>query len=263
LGRTLFELLGTDVPNSMSNDIEKAYALLRRIVDTRHLPLINASEEMWSKFDHLQVAIHGAVALGGGGQNVKNIQPLLDIVDEVGRMRPAAGNHPEGTGEADDQTHSHASFNQDTSQRGRAIPGPSSHPEIGGVPMNPSYFPPYPNRTGPDQPPASSIPAAQPGLGAQAPYPYPPHAPPVIPPGLPPPPIRGMSAPQGAASLPPNYAYMQPGLMGMSIPASHLLAAPDPFPSPSSGSLNVAPPGHVNQGPVPAPRSDVYPTPGH
>jgi len=150
LGRTLFELLATDVPNSMSNDVEKAYALLRRIVDTRNLPLINASEEMWSKFDDLQVAIHGAVALGGGGQNVENIQLLLDIVDEVGRMRPAAHNHPEGTGEADDQTHNHASL---------------------------------------DQPP------------------------------------------------------------------------PDPFPSPSSWSLNVAPPGHVNQAPVPAPWSDVYPTP--
>jgi hypothetical protein len=125
------------------------------------------------------------------------------------------------------------------------------------------YIQTDPNPTGPDQPPASLIPTAQPSLspGAQIPYPYPPHAPPVIPLGLPPTPIHDMSAPQGAASLPPNYAYMQPGLMGMSIPASHLLAPPDPFPSPSSGSLNVALPGHVNQGPVPAPWSDVYPTP--
>ncbi|KAI0290971.1 hypothetical protein BC826DRAFT_512671 [Russula brevipes] len=113
LGRVLFEVTRTDKPDSMSNDIMRAYALLRRIVDTRNLPLIHASEEWWSKFDHLRVAVHGtSVALGGGGQNVENIQPLLDILDEVGRMRLAAHYHPEGTGEADDQIHSHASLNQ-------------------------------------------------------------------------------------------------------------------------------------------------------
>ena len=87
-----------EASESSSEDMSRSWALLRRMLDTAHLPLVNASGRMWTKFDHLRMALRGAVALEGSSLHAEKMQPLVEMIEEVDRMRPAAGDRAEGTG---------------------------------------------------------------------------------------------------------------------------------------------------------------------
>jgi hypothetical protein len=95
LRRAAFEEMLMEASELSSEDMNRSWALLR---DTAHLPLVNASGRMWAKFYHLQVAVRGAVALEGSGLNAEKLQPLVEMIEEVDHMRPAAGDRAEGTG---------------------------------------------------------------------------------------------------------------------------------------------------------------------
>ena len=70
-----------------SEDIKKPWIMLRRMLDTAHLPLFNASGAMSAKFDCLRDAVRGAVVSGSSSQKAENLQPLLELMEDVDRMR--------------------------------------------------------------------------------------------------------------------------------------------------------------------------------
>jgi hypothetical protein len=59
----------------------------RRMLDTAHLPLFNASGAMLAKFDYLRDAVRGAVVSGSSSQKAEKLLPLLELMEEVDRMR--------------------------------------------------------------------------------------------------------------------------------------------------------------------------------
>jgi len=295
LGRLTFEEMLNESFDLSSEDMKRPWTMLRRMLDTPHLPLVNASGGMWVKFDHLRAAVRGAVALEGGGQYAKKLQPLLEMIEEINRMRPTADDRAEGTG---NEPLAPASVIQDARQpSGAPIPGSSRRAEApravteSGSPMNPTHFPPVrgviptaemnqfapgawiphteadPNAIRAGQPPTSSILTGQPGPGVGIPYPYPPHAPQVHPLSFAPPHVPGMSGPRRAGSFDPTnfpvHVDVQPVPTGMPVPPGYMTGHPYPPRFLNTGPLGVPPLGHVNQGsPFPMHGPGGYPTPG-
>ena len=199
LGRMTFEATLSEASDLTLEHIKKAWKMLRRILYTPHLPLVNASPRMWANFDHLRVTVLSAVALEGFSQNAERLQPLLEMIEEVDRKRPAT-DLGSGRTESDHHTYAPVSMGQDLSQSGGAPILRSSRQAEGsdpwmGDPMYPNPFPLAPSavptagmhslalgtrfpyyQTGPNPmdaglPPTSSVPTAQPGPGAEIPYP--------------------------------------------------------------------------------------------
>jgi hypothetical protein len=237
LGRVTFEEMLIEASELSSKDMNRSLTLLRRMLDTAHLPLANASGRMWAKFDHLRAAVRGAVALEGSGLDAEKLQPLVEMIEEVGHMRPAV------------------------------IPATEMGPSAPGPWMIPHFYS-DPNTMG-GQPPMSSILASQPGPSTGIPYPHPPHTPRVHPFGFLSPHIPGMSGPQRAVPLDatdfPVHGDAQPVPSSMPIPPGYMPPYPYPPPFLNSGPFAVPPlgPSHVNQGsPFPMHGPGGYPTPG-
>ena len=281
LGRVTFEEMLTEASELSSEDMNRSWVLLRRMLDTAHLPLANASGGMWAKFDHLRAAVRGAVALEGSGSNAEKLQPLLEMIEEVNCIRPAADDSPEGTGNV-------ASVVQDGRQPGssRRAYDPHQGLETGSF-WGPGPFPPVrgaiptaemgssapgawiphfdvdPNAMG-GQPPTSPTLPTQPGAGI--PYPYPLFNPRVHPFGFFPPHVPGMSGPQRAGSFDvtdfPVHGDAQPPPSSMSIPPGSMPPHPYPPPFLNSGPFAMPSLGHVNQdSPFPVSGPGGYPTP--
>ena len=294
LGRMTFEEMLREPSELSSEDINRSWALLRRMLDTAHLPLVNASGGMWAKFDHLRAAVRGTVASDGSGSNAEKLQPLVEIIEEVNCMRPTTGDRAEGTGNG---FRSAASVIQDARQPTDApIPGSSRRAddlyqglETGGS-WNPGHFPhirgaipaaemgpsapgawiPHfdvdPNVMGGGQPPTPSILPTQPGPGAGIPYPFPLLNPQVYPSGFSPPHAPGMSGPRRAGPFDVNdfpvHGDAQPVPSGVSIPPGYMPPHPYPPPFLNSGPFAMPPLGHVNQdSPFPMRGPGGYPTP--
>lgn len=114
-----------------SEDLQKPWELLRRMLDTEHLPLVNASR--------------------GCGPNLITFVPrslvlsLLKMI-KVDGLRLAADKHDGGIGKNDNRTHPRASMHQDVRLPGSVpIPGYSRQAEAYGLgSMNPRLFPVVP-----------------------------------------------------------------------------------------------------------------------
>jgi len=113
LGRMSFEALLFEV-SDLTESIEKAWKLLERTLDSPHLPLVNASGEMWVEFDRLRDKVrHTVVAKERSFQNAEKLRTLLDMIERVDRMHPPADARTEVEGNGDNQTRADGSPNQD------------------------------------------------------------------------------------------------------------------------------------------------------
>jgi hypothetical protein len=148
LGRLSFDIMVSDESDLTSDDTKKLSNLLERMLYTPAAPFANSSKDIWTRFDHLFALVRDPALLGGTGQSVERLRPLLDMIEEVVRIRPPADKRGEGTGNVDNQTHPDGSADLETHQLGGPpIPGSSrqvgaSHMERGG-PVATS-FPPFP-----------------------------------------------------------------------------------------------------------------------
>lgn len=264
LGRVTFEMTITEASDLTSEDVKKPWTLLRRMLDTPHLPLDNASVTTWAKFDHFRDEVRGVVTSENGASNAEKLRPLLEMIEEVNRMRPTVDTSTERI----------------MPSRGQRHDGP--HPETqSGYFMNLGPFPPSAlgvdqlgathtasmHRFGPNtwdshiymDPrirgasgwPISSNPTTPPGPSAISPYPQFPHVPRARPPGLEAHTQSMISPPHAGPMDHVNlaaFAGNQPIPMNQPFPPSHLLGHSYPDPASSPGSPDMAPLGSVNQG---------------
>jgi hypothetical protein len=145
-GRITFDII-TSESNPTSDDTKKLWRLLERMLDTPHLSLVNASGEIWAKFDHLRALVRDYDHLGGNTQTVENIRALLDMVEKVERMRPPGGRRAERTGNVDNQSRVDDSAGLDARQPSWGpIPGSSMQMDASRLEpssqMDPGLFPP-------------------------------------------------------------------------------------------------------------------------
>ena len=210
-GMFTFDMLASDAQDLTSEDTKRVWKTLERMLDSPQLPLINASGEIWVRFDHLRALVRDRVILGGNSQIVERLRPRLDIIEKVVRMRPPADERAERTGNAERQSHADDSVSPDAwPPEGTPIFGSSREVEVSrlaaglGGPSDQGPFHPV-LVTGPttrtdtftsfgwtpqgqsnlvvNGPSAFSIPTTQPGFGAETPVPsaYPPYVPQIHP----------------------------------------------------------------------------------
>jgi len=146
--------LTLDLTQTKASDIKKSLAMIMRMLDTPHLPFDEASGEMWARFDDLRDAVRshaGAAVPESSVQNAEISKSLLEIIEEVERVRPSADMRAEGTERDDIQTGPPASgvVDQDTQQPGDTpVPSSSRQPAEGSpaetgntVDSSPTIFP--------------------------------------------------------------------------------------------------------------------------
>ena len=235
-----------------SDDANKMWKMLDRMLNTPQLPLINASRETWVVFDNLRASVRDYVPVGGSGQTSEKLRPLLDAIDKVERMRSPVGMHAERMGNADSQVLDVGSMNHDTWQRdvmpipkeaegscpvprgfqdqGYFHPISGTDPSTGTDQFTPRWAPPGQPNLVVNGPPTSSIPA---------PSTYPPHVPQVHP--------RSFASPHVAD--PTNLraqAHMQPMPTDNPVLPPHVISNPSSR-SPSSGPIGEPPLGDAEQ----------------
>ena len=128
LGMSSFDKIASDDPTS--DDIKKLFKTLKRMVDAP-MPFANSSGVGWSRFDHLCTTVRNPAILGGDRETVKRLQPLLDLIEKVERIRRPADGRAEGMGNVDNQTHLDGSAGREAPQSGVApIPGSSGQVEV-------------------------------------------------------------------------------------------------------------------------------------
>ena len=219
-GRWIYEEMASEASDPghlTTEDTKKIWSLLDKMLNTPQLPLVNASRETWAKFDHLRASVRNYVLVGGNSQTAEKLQPLMDVIEKVERMRSPVDGRNERTGIVDGQTHAGGVMSVPGSW---PAPGGFFHPAPGSVPT-----------TGTDQPtPHGWIPPGQPNPVVNEPSPssipvpstYPPHAPRVLPQNFPSPHVpqvnpRSFVSPHDVmrTSMNPtnlqSQAYMQPG----------------------------------------------------
>jgi hypothetical protein len=126
LGRFAFDMVAPDITDLTSDDTKKLWKLLGRMLDTPQLPLANASVQTWVRFDHLRALVRDPAFSGGNDQVVERLQPLLDMIEKVERMRPHPDSRAEASGNADNPIRVDGPADRDTGQPvGPTIPGSS------------------------------------------------------------------------------------------------------------------------------------------
>ena len=109
LARLTLDVKLTRASGPTSETIKKMLAMLRRMLDTPHLPFVNASGEIWARFDDVRdlarSRANGPVALESGA-NTEKLKSLLEMVEELERVRAAAVKGAEATEGEDNQTRS-------------------------------------------------------------------------------------------------------------------------------------------------------------
>lgn len=200
------------------------------MLDTSHLPLVQASGDIWTKFDDLRDLVRSRagrpIAMEGSAQNREKLKSLLEMIEELERIRTAAVKDAEATEKDDNETG--APTDHDTQYSSDApVPGSSrqpeaSHPEAG----NPEIS----NRDYPARAPDADFPAV---------------TPPISIPRIPPPPDAGFESyplyggpapyytrgsrsrrrPLDAAHL-PAYGHIRPVLVRPLVSPDHWPAHP-------------------------------------
>jgi len=108
LARLTLDVKLTKASDPNSENIKKSLAMLRRMLDTPHLPLVQASGKIWARFDDLRDLVRSRashpVALESSAQNTEKLESLLEMIEELERMRAAAVKSAEATEKDDNQT---------------------------------------------------------------------------------------------------------------------------------------------------------------
>ena len=230
LARLTLDMKSTKASGSRSENIKKSLAMLRRMLDTSHLPLVQASGDIWTKFDDLRDLVRSRagrpIAMEGSAQNRDKLKSLLEMIEELERIRTAAVKDAEATEKDDNETG--APTDHDTQYSSDApVPGSSrqpeaSHPEAGSPEIS--------NRDYPAGAPDADFPAV---------------TPPISIPRIPPPPDAGFESyplyggpapyytrgsrsrrrPLDAAHL-PAYGHIRPVLVRPLVSPDHWPAHP-------------------------------------
>ena len=284
LGTWIYGEMAFDVTVT-SDDANKMWKMLDRMLNTPQLPLANASGETWVIFDHLRASVRDHVLAGGGSNTVEKLRPLLDAIEKVERMRSPADRRDGRMEGGDSQAHADGSMGQDAwLPDTMPIPGSSREAE-GSRPAPQGFwdrrlFHPVPATTsssGTDQiTPRGWTRLGQPNLVVNEPstsFPvpssYPPHVPQFHPQTFASAPVPESFAsplvpkvdPRSFASshvartsvdpmVPWAQAPIQPvptGIPGAPAMPWPLLSNPYSSPSPSSGLIGVPPPGDAER----------------
>ena len=252
LGRWIYEEMASEVT---PDDAKKMWKMLDRTLETPQLPLANASRGKWVIFDHLRASVRDHVLVGGSGQTVEKLRPLLDAIEKVERMRPPADRRDERMGSAESQVHADGSLSHDA-WLPDMMPIPGSSREVEGSRSAPRdfrdqrLFHPVPGTTPTTGQfkPRDWTPPGQPNLvtnepstsSIPIPSTYPPHAPQVH--------LQSFASPHVAD--PTNLqaqGYTQPMPMDNPVLPWHILSNPYPSPFPSSGPIGLPPLGDAEQ----------------
>ena len=116
LGRLSFDIMAPDVSDLTSNDTKKLWKTLERMLDTSPASFVNSSEAVWARFDHLCALVCDPGLSRDNIRIVEKLQPLLDMIEKIGRMRPSGDGRDEGTGSRNNETSSDGSANGETRQ---------------------------------------------------------------------------------------------------------------------------------------------------
>jgi len=114
LGRLSFDIMAPDVSDLTSDDTKKLWKTLERMLDTASF--VNPSEAVWARFDHLCALVCDPGLSRDNTRIVEKLQPLLDMIEKIGRMRPSGDGRDEGTGSKNNETSSDGSANGETRQ---------------------------------------------------------------------------------------------------------------------------------------------------
>jgi hypothetical protein len=238
LARLTLDVKLTRASGPASENIKKMLAMLRRMLDTPHLPFVNASGEIWARFDDIRDLVRslagGPVALESGA-NTEKLKSLLEMVEELERVRITAVKGAEATDEEDNQTRSSTDHDtQDPSDvpfpGSSRPPAEASHLEAEGPEVSnqdhPAHAPDADFPTVAAYPMPPSMISPPPDVGT---YSYPPYEVPRI---RTPAPYTLGSGPwrpsfSDSAHL-PAYAAMRPVLVKPLVSPSHSSAHPHP-----------------------------------
>jgi len=118
LGRLSFDKMASDVSDLTSDDTKKLWKTLGRMLGTSPSTFANSSGAAWTRFDHLCALVRDPALLGGNNQSMEKFRQLLDMIEEVERIRPPLEGRAEVTVNVDNQTRPDCSAELETLQLG-------------------------------------------------------------------------------------------------------------------------------------------------
>jgi hypothetical protein len=121
LGRLSFDIMASDVSDLTSEDTKKLWKTLERMLDTPSAPFANSSGAVWARFDHLCALVRDPGLSRDNTRIVEKLQPLLDMIEKIARMRLPEDGHDKGTGNEDNQTSSDGLVGGETRQSGEQL----------------------------------------------------------------------------------------------------------------------------------------------
>jgi hypothetical protein len=120
-GRLSFDTMASEVSDLTSGDTKKLWKTLERMLDPPPVPFANSSGAVWARFDHLCALVRDPSLSRDNTRTVEKLQPLLDMIEKIDRMRPQEGGCDEGTGNEDNQTGSVGLADGETRQSGEQL----------------------------------------------------------------------------------------------------------------------------------------------
>jgi Family of unknown function (DUF6535) len=121
LGRLSFDIMASDLSDLTSEDIKKLWRTLERTLDTPSAPFANSSGAVWARFDHLCALVRDPGLSRDYTRIVEKLQPLLDMIEKIARMRLPEDGHDKGTGNEGNQTSSDGLVGGETRQSGEQL----------------------------------------------------------------------------------------------------------------------------------------------
>lgn len=122
LGRLSFDAMASDLSDmTSSDDTKKLWKTLGRMLDNAPAPFADSSEAAWTKFDHLCAIVRDPGLSRDNNRIVEKLQPLLDMIEKIGHMRPPGDACNEGTGNEDNQTRSDGSADGEKRQTDKQL----------------------------------------------------------------------------------------------------------------------------------------------
>jgi hypothetical protein len=122
-GRLSFDMMASesDVSHLASDDTKKLWKTLERMLDTPPASFAKSSRAVWARFDHLCALVRDPGLSKDNARIVEKVQPLLDMIGKIDRMRPPGDVRDQGTGNKDNQTSSDGLADGETRQSGEQL----------------------------------------------------------------------------------------------------------------------------------------------
>ena len=121
LGRMSFDIMASEVSVLTSGDTKKVWKTLERMLDCPPAPFADSSVAIWTRFDQLCAVVRDPGLSRDNTRTVEKLQPLLDMIEKIDRMRPLEGERDEGTENEDNQYGFVGLANGETRQSGEQL----------------------------------------------------------------------------------------------------------------------------------------------